>query len=459
MYDPNSNRPSNNIDNSLNEPTISRPQSSFEPVNGGSGESNVNGGSSTSNTAIMSNTNGNATNGESGLPGWAVALIVIPLLILFGCIGWRFCVRDNDKEEKGAVNVLFNNPFYAPGSNRKVNTSESQNGSAPPRRQRSFVQRGSQALRQSFAKRPNRSSNGRDRPRRRDDGRSRRSSRSRYDSVRSSFTGMTSRVHRPRRSRDDGRSRRSSFDSLRSSFTGMTSRDHRPRRSRGERSRRDPSVSLSKQQDSRFSADEFTANTPKDPPMNAMVPYEPNFTKPDPEGETAGNIILALTNGEDNKTSEPNTKQKLEPEESDIESAPSHNIPDASVPRFVEPQPVLYGRSGDASDEEDEYDGYGFRLSQPKIYAPKRMNKKEELEESLSFATEDPEEEERRRAKKSRKKKKKKKNRGSSSNSRKRYEDSDSSIEVDKSYMKNDSGINSFGSEVGSIDLESQASA
>ena len=234
----------------------------------------------------------------------------------------------------------------------------------------------------------------------------------------------------------------------------MTSRVHRPRRSRGERSRRDPSVSLSKQQDSRLSADDFTANTPKDPPMNAMVPYEPNFTKPDPEGETAGNIILALTNGEDNKTSEPNTKQKLEPEESDIESAPSHNIPDASVPRFVEPQPVLYG------DDEDEYVGYGFRLSQPQIYAPKRMNKKEELEESLSFATEDPEEEEEeeeewRRAKKSRKKKKK--NRGS--NSRKRYEDSDSSIEVDKSYMKKGSGINSFGSEVGSIDLESQASA
>jgi hypothetical protein len=200
----------------------------------------------------------------------------------------------------------------------------------------------------------------------------------------------------------------------------------------------------------------------QDPPMNAMVLYEPNYAKPDPEGETAGAIVLALTNGEDNNKRnvpmEPNMKQKLEPEELDIESAPSQ-IPDPSVPPFVEPQPVLYGRSVDG-DDEDEYDGYGFRLSQPQIYAPKRMNKKEDFEESLSFATQDPEEEEeeeeRRWAKKSRKKKKK--NRGSSSHSRKRYAESDSSIEVDKSYMKKDSGVES-NSDVGSIDLESRASA
>eukprot|EP00986_Skeletonema_menzelii_P011769 scaffold6178_cov143-Skeletonema_menzelii.AAC.3 len=417
VYDPN--KSNNNPDNSLiNEP-------SFET---GSGGSNANVGS---NPPLISNTNGNPADGESGLPGWAIALIVIPLLILICCIGYCIFVRNDDKEEKGVVNILFNNPVHpTDNKRRKVNPSQSQNGSSPPpRRRRSFAQRGGQALRQSFARRTNRSSNVRDRPRRRDDGRSRRSSFSRYDSLRSSFTGMTSRVHRPRRSR-------------------------------GDRSRRhgdDPSINLSNPQDPRSSTDEFTVNTyttnkksPQEPPMNAMVLYEPNYAKPDPEGSTAGAVVLALTNGENNtRSEEPNTKPKLEPEET-----------------FAEPQQVLCGRSGDDSNDEDEYDSFEFRHSQPQFYAPKRANKtSEEVEESLSFATEDPEEEERRRAKKSRKKKKKAKREGDRSNSRKRYEESDFTLEIERSerdnyiYMKKDSGVKSIDSDVGSIELESQASA
>lgn len=253
----------------------------------------------------------------------------------------------------------------------------------------------------------------------------------------------------------------------------MTSRVHRPRRSRGDRSRRHdggPSINLSNPQDPRFSTDELTVNTyttnkksPQEPPMNAMVLYEPNYAKPDPEGSTAGDIVLALTNGENNtRPEEPNTKPKLEPEEVLlIESAPldrsrrsRRHTPDPSDhfdDVFVEPQQVLYGANED--DDEDEY-----------VYRPQRTTKRsDELEESLSFATEDPEEEERRRAKKSRKKKKKAKREGDRSNSRKRYEESDFTLEIERSerdnYMKKDSGVESIDSDVGSIELESQASA
>ena len=144
-----------------------------------------------------------------------------------------------------------------------------------------------------------------------------------------------------------------------------------------------------------------------------MVVYEPDYAKPDPEGETAGAIVLALTNGEDsarNYAGEPNTKPKLEPEEMLSEAAPLRSrrrgrnssrtpTPDPSVDiddDYTEPPQVLYGSSGDASDDEDEYDQYGFRSGQPQKYAPKHQNKRsKELEESFSFATEDPEDERR----------------------------------------------------------------
>eukprot|EP00986_Skeletonema_menzelii_P011770 scaffold6178_cov143-Skeletonema_menzelii.AAC.4 len=397
-------------------------------IGGENGNGSVNGGSNTNNTNNKSNTaTTRNTNGGGGLPSWGIALIVILLLILFSCIGYCIFISvRNDKDEKYATNVLFNNPVPRPQFR----------SAPPPPRRRSFAQRGGQALRQSFARRTNRSSNVRDRPRRRDDGRRRRSSFSRYDSFRSSFTG----------------------------------RVHRPRRSRGDRSRRHdggPSINLSNPQDPRFSTDELTVNTyttnkksPQEPPMNAMVLYEPNYAKPDPEGSTAGDIVLALTNGENNtRPEEPNTKPKLEPEEVLlIESAPldrsrrsRRHTPDPSDhfdDVFVEPQQVLYGANED--DDEDEY-----------VYRPQRTTKRsDELEESLSFATEDPEEEERRRAKKSRKKKKK---RGSSSNSRKRYERRRSSSTPESSDRQKahraHSGVESVGTDVGSMDLESKASA
>ena len=399
-----------------------------ENGNGGSGS-----GGSNPTTMINANANGGGGDGD-GLPGWGVALIVILLLLLSCCIG--YCIFDhkrNSKDEKDSVRVTFNDAGSRSGnSSRRGNPSRSQYGSAPPRRQRSFVDRGSRALRQSFSRRPNRSRNERDRPRRRDDGRRRR--RSRYESFRKSFTGMTSRVH-----------------------------------SRGHAGGRDPSVYTSNPQDLRFDADEYTVNTyttnknsEHDPPMNAnaMVVYEPDYTKPDPDGETAGAIVLALTNGEDstrNYAGEPNTKPKLEPEEV-LSTATPRETSDPSVA----PQPVLYGVSGDASDDEEEYDQYGFRRDQPQIYAPKRQNKRsDELEDSLSFATEDPEDE-RRRARKSRKKKKKKvKGRGDSSHSSKRYEESNftpESSEREKAYRQY-SGVDSVESDVGSLEQESRASA
>eukprot|EP00984_Skeletonema_dohrnii_P034751 scaffold33669_cov107-Skeletonema_dohrnii-CCMP3373.AAC.1 len=427
-----------------------------ENVSDGSSESNINGGSNPttmsninggSNPTTMSNINGNRGSGDGGgLPGWGVALIVILFLVLSCCIGYCIFASVNSKDEKGDINILFNNPVRPIGnsSRRGNHPSRSKYGSAPPRRQQSFVAKGSRALRQSFTRRPNRSRNERDRPRRRDDGRRRRHSR--YGGFRSSVT-----------------------DRVRS-----------PRRSRGDRSRRDneneyPSISLSNPQDPRFDADELTVNTytsikkiEQHPPMNAMVVYEPDYAKPDPDGETAGAIVLALTNGEDsarNYSAEPNTKPKLEPEEMLSEAAPLRSrrrgrnssrtpTPDPSVDiddDYTEPPQVLYGSSGDASDDEDEYDQYGLRSGQPQRYAPKRQNNgSDELEESFSFATEDPEDE-RRQARKSRKKrKKKKKRRDSRSNSRKRYEESRN---------RQNSGVDSVESEVGSIELESRASA
>mmetsp|Transcript_7231 Transcript_7231/g.11027 ORF Transcript_7231/g.11027 Transcript_7231/m.11027 type:complete len:687 (+) Transcript_7231:204-2264(+) len=402
----------------------------------GSSGSNSNGGS---NPTTMNNGNGGSGDG-GGLPGWAVALIVILFLVLSCCIGYCiFASVRNSKDEKGDINILFNNPVRPTGnsSSRGNHPSRSKYGSAPRRRQRSFVAKGSRALRQSFSRRPNRSRNERDRPRRRDDRRRRRHNR--YGGFRSSVT-----------------------DRVRS-----------PRRSRGDRSRRDddneyPSISLSNPQDPKFSADELTVNTyttnkkiEQDPPMNALVVYEPDYAKPDPDGETAGAVVLALTNGEDstrNYAGGPITKPKLEPEEI-LSTATPRETSDPSVA----PQPVLYGVSGDASDDEEEYDQYGFRRDQPQIYAPKRQNKRsEELEDSLSFATEDPEDE-RRRARKSRKKKKKKaKGRGDSSHSSKRYEESNyftpESSEREKAYRQY-SGVDSVESEVGSIELESRASA
>ena len=148
--------------------------------------------------------------------------------------------------------------------------------------------------------------------------------------------------------------------------------------------------------------------------MNAFVVYEPYYAKPDPDGETAGTIVLALTNGE-----EPNSKPKLEPEEtlseatpretSDPSVAPQPVLPDPSVATFAVPPQVLYGSSGDDSEDKDEYDQCGIRRSLPQIYVSKRQNNgSDELEESLSFVTEDAVDE-RSPAKKSRSRKNKKK--------------------------------------------------
>ena len=226
-----------------------------------------------------------------------------------------------------------------------------------------------------------------------------------------------------------------------------------------------------------------------------MPGYEPDYTKPDPEGDTAGTLVLALTNDDSthNHPKELNMKPKLEPEPMMIEAAapldssrrsrrsarrsesPATVDPSVGVEDdFVEPQPVLYGTSGDDMDndgEEEEYDQYGFRKSQPQIYVPKRLNNRteeykrpEELEESLSFTTEDPEEEKRRSkkssSKKHKKKHKKKKRRSSSSDSRQKYEENSTleSSERYKSYARRESGVESLVSEVGSLDLESSAS-
>eukprot|EP00985_Skeletonema_marinoi_P011478 scaffold5466_cov175-Skeletonema_marinoi.AAC.1 len=366
-----------------------------ENGNGGSGS-----GGSNPSTSTMSNINGNGGSGDGGgLPGWGVALIVILFLVLSCCIGYCIFASVNSKDEKGDINILFAGSRTDNSSSRGNRPSRSKYGSAPPRRQQSFVAKGSRALRQSFTRRPNRSRNERDRPRRRDDERRRRHSR--YGGFRSSFTD----------------------------------RIPLPSRSRGDRSRRDddneyPSISLSNPQDPRFDADELTVNTytsnkkiEQDPQMNAMVVYEPDYAKPDPEGETAGAIVLALTNGE-----EPSTKAKLEPEEtlseatpretSDPSVAPQPVLPDPSVATFAVPPHVLYGSSGDDSEDKDEYDQCGIRRSRslPQIYVSKRQNNgSDELEESLSFATEDAVDE-RRPAKMSRKKKKTKR-RDSSINS------------------------------------------
>ena len=306
----------------------------------------------------------------NGQPGWAIALmIVIPLLVLLCCIGYCYCifVRDNDQdqEEKDVV-----------------------------------------------VKRTNRSSDVRGRPRRRDDGKSLRCSRSRYDSFHS----------------------------------GRTSRARYPRRSRGERSRKDndgPSISLSNPQDPRFSADEFTVHTyttmkktAQDPQMTAIVLHEPNYEKPDPEGETtAGAIALALTNGHDKiRSVEPDTKPKLEPEESDTKPVPSQKAgPFVSSFVKVQAQKRVPGRrrtvdtSSSDNEDDNDNDSYGFRSSQPHIYAPTRKNKvsDEELKGSfVTFTTKGPNEEELTRAKKSINKKKERDSSSSSSNSRKRFEES-----------------------------------
>ena len=311
----------------------------------------------------------------NGQPGWAIALMILIPLVLFCCIGYCIFVRDNDQEEKDVV-----------------------------------------------VKRTNRSSDVRGRPRRHDDGKSLRCSRSRYDSFHSSlFTGRTSRARYPRRSRDE-----------------------RPRKDDND----GPSISLSNPQDPRFSADEFTVHTyttmkktAQDPQMTAIVLHEPNYEKPDPEGETtAGAIALALTNGDDKiRSVEPDMKPKLEPEESDTKPAPSQKAgPFVSSFVKVKAQKRVPGRrrtvDTSTSDNEDDNDNgsYGFRFSQPHIYAPTRKNKvSEELKGSfVTFATKGPNEEGLARVKKSIKKKKKKKKRdsssssNSSSNSRKRFEES-----------------------------------
>mmetsp|Transcript_17330 Transcript_17330/g.27165 ORF Transcript_17330/g.27165 Transcript_17330/m.27165 type:complete len:709 (+) Transcript_17330:76-2202(+) len=437
-----------------------------ENVKSGSGGSSVSGGSSGGGTGGSFGGSNPATmsNGvpESSFPGWAIALIVVLLLMLSCCIG--YCIlasARNGRGEKGDVNVLFNLPDD--NNSRRGNPSRSQNGSTrPPRRQRSFAQRGTQAIRQSFARRNHRSGNPRDSRRRRDDESSRR------------------RDDRSRRHDDGSRRRRSRYENFRSSFTGMSSRVHRPRPSRGDRSMRGdtdgPSITLAYPQDPKFGKDDFTVNTyttnkiiPQDPPLNALVLYDPAYAKPDPEGETASNLPL-LTNGEElrNFSQQPDTKPQLEPEEIHTATAtvavPRQVLPDPSVAAFAEPQPVLYGKSGDdSSDDEDEYDSYGFRKSS-RIYAPQRQNKHpDELEDSMSFATEDPDEP-KRRVRKSRKKKKTKR-RAHSSESRKRLEESDYSLDIEqsarsKAYSKRDSGVESVASGGDdSYDLDSRASA
>ncbi len=433
---------------------------------GGSGESNGNSGSGFDDGTIFINGGsgnggsggnpGTLTDEKSGIPGWAIALIVILLLILSCCIGYCIFVSVRDsKDDKYAVNVLFNNPVSRASNNRKGNHPGPQYKPAPPRRQRSFA---------AFARRTSPTKNVRDRPRRRDDGR--RPSRSRYESFRSSFTG---RAHRPSRSRGDRRD-----DNY-------------------------PTISLSNPQDPKFGADAFTVNTymtekksPQEPTVNAVVLYQPdsakpdpslyqpnntrpdpslyqpNNAKPDPEGETADAIVLALTNGNNTRKyiEEPTTKPKLEPEEVLlIEASPldGSNTYRRSSSRTATLDPSVSGDDDfidyGANDLYDKYEEFIFGR-----YEPMSQRKRSEAESS-SLTTDDLEvEHERRQAKKkSRKKKKKQANRRDSSNSKKNYEEHSStpeSSERERVY-KECSGVESVesGGEVRSIEQESRASA
>jgi len=416
----------------------------------GTGTIYINGGSGGKPGTLTIEKNG-------GVPGWGIALIVILLLILFCCIGyWIFVSCRNSKDEKYAVNVLFNKPVSRASNNRKGNPPRSQYKPAPPRRRRSFT---------AF-------SNVRDRSRRRDDGRSR----SRYESFRSSFTGRVQRSQRPRRSRSQGATRRD--DNY-------------------------PTISLSNPQDPKFGADAFTVNTymtekksALDPSMKAMVVYQPdyakpdpslyqpNHAKPDPEGETADTIVLALTNGEAyarKYPDDPSTKSKLEPEEVlFIEAAPldgSHPIRRSSSRGTIGTLDGSYAyrrsssRTGtldpsvngdddyfdnEANELYDKYEEYIFGR-----YAPKsQKDKSNDLEgESSSLTTNDLEVEHERRTKKKSKKKKKKHRDGSES--KKTYEENSTpeSSERDKVY-KECSGVESVesGGENRSIE-DSRASA
>ncbi len=319
---------------------------------------------------------------------------------------------------------------------------------------------------------------------------------------------------RPRRDGDRRRRRPSRYkarSALRSSFTDVTDRvsrrSRRPRKRRNDDNSEFPSISLSKPQDPKFDADAFTVNTYKtakrnaqDPPMNAltMPGYEPDYTKPDPDGETAGSLLL-LTNGDDNTrryAEDPNTKPKLEPEPTlYIEAAPlersqrsrrsgrssrseSPSIFGPSVAGTVDPSVESEGGSNEVEDDnEDEYDQYGFRLSQPQIYVPKRLNKNaEDLEETLTYTTKEPKEDGRRKSKKKKKKHKKRHKkskellyddrRRSSSGSgspRRRSSTTDQSSGNHKQTSNlqrlRSSGVDSIESEVGSIDFESSRSS
>ena len=409
---------------------------------------NPNGGGSNSNGGGNSNV-GSSSNGGSntlgngmkdGLPWWAVLLIVLLVLVLTCWIGFCIYAAVRDSRDDKDVNILFNNyPIGHTANKRGGNTPPSSLHSSVPtrRRRKSFAERGSQAFRRSFARGSGRPRNARDRPRRRDDGRKRNSHRDRFDRFRSSFTNVAGRPRRYREnSRDNG----------------------------------NPTVSFNNIWD-RKPTDELSIislqNNAQDPPMNAMVLYEPDKTKPDPDGVSAGVVVLALTNGGD-----PDTRPKLEPEETHNEAlSVSPALPDPSVARsvhdFVEQQQVLYGARDDDDeeyddDEEEEYDQYGFRRSQPDIVVPQRENKKGEWEESLSFVTSDPGE-----IKKRLKKKKKKKRRQHSSSDESRRRDNDSNStrsEIDRSdgnrsYRKKRSGVESIATDDESFELYSRASA
>jgi hypothetical protein len=445
-----------------------------EGVVGGGQQSTTNGNGGTngdgSNPAVSS-TNGGAdglnTNGTSGgLPVWGVALIVILLILLSCCVG--YCIfaavrKKRDKDE--AVNILINNRSARAAASKRPSNRRSQYASAPPSRRRSFTARSRQALRASFSRNQHMS----DRPQSYGDRRRRRPSR--YNEARSA---------------------------LRSSFTDVTGR-----KCRNDDNSEFPSISLSKPQDPKFDADAFTVNTYKtakrnaqDPPMNAltMPGYEPDYTKPDPDGEMAGSLLL-LTNGGDNTrryAEEPNTKPKLEPEPTLlIEAAPlersqrsrrsgrssrseSPSIFGPSIAGTVDPSVESEGGSNEVEeDNEDKYDQYGFRLSQPQIYVPKRLNKNaEELEETLTYTTTEPKEGGRRKSKKKKKRKHKKSKellyddrRSSSGSSSRRRKSSDTDQSSDNHKQTSNlqrlrsSGVDSVGSEVDSIDFESSRSS
>lgn len=452
-------------------------------VGGGQQSTNGNGGTNGdgANPAVSS-TNGGAsgaiTNGTSGgLPVWGVALIVILLLLLSCCVG--YCIfaavrKKRDKDE--AVNILINNRSARAAASKRPSNRRSQYASAPPSRRRSFTARSRQAL--SFSRNQHMS----DRPRRDFDRRRRRPSRynEARSALRSSLTDVTDRVSR---------------------------RSRRPRKRRNYDNSEFPSILLSKPQDPKFDADAFTINTYKtakrdaqDPPMNAltMPGYEPDYTKPDPDGETAGSLLL-LTNGDDNTrryAEDPNTKPKLEPEGQTeptlyIEAAPlersqrsrrsgrssrseSPSIFGPSVSGTVDPSVESEGGSNEVEeDNEDEYDQYGFRLSQPQIYVPKRLNKNaEELEETLTYTTKEPNEDGRRKSKKKKKKRHKKSkellydDRRSSSGSSSRRRRSSATDQSSGNHKQTSNlqrlrstGVDSIESEVGSIDFESSRSS